>query len=462
MPFHLITRYKADTVPIHAMASDLFAAWHAVQPERVRNWLRRIGFAGDAGCSAIVPGDDGRIACVVFCHESSPEPTAWSALAEALRVGSYRLETEFDPAAATDTALGWALAGYVFTRYGKTEKPRADLVWPKGADRAHVLRTATATALVRDLINTPADDMGPSELATAARRLARQHRAKLSVTAGDRLLKAGYPAIHAVGRASDDAPRLIDLRWGNSRHRKVTLVGKGVCFDTGGLDLKPAGGMKLMKKDMGGAAHVLGLAHMIMDARLPIRLRVLIAAVENAVAGNAYRPLDVVDTRKGLTVEIGNTDAEGRVVLSDCLHEGCSEAPELLVDFATLTGAARVALGPDLPALFSNDDAIAEALLATGRALRDPLWRMPLHQPYRQLLDSKVADLNNISDTPYAGAVTAALFLQAFVGDGIPWCHIDVMAWNTSSRPGRPEGGEAMGMRAVYALIAEKFAGSLA
>ena len=239
----------------------------------------------------------------------------------------------------------------------------------------------------------------------------------------------------------------------------MTLVGKGVCFDSGGLDLKPAGAMKLMKKDMGGAAHVLGLAHMIMDARLPVRLRVLIAAVENAVAGNAYRPLDVIDTRKGLTVEIGDTDAEGRVVLSDCLHEGCREAPELLVDFATLTGAARVALAPDLPALFCNDDAVAETLLAKGRALRDPLWRMPLHQPYRQMLDSKVADLNNISDTPYAGAVTAALFLQAFIGDSIPWCHIDVMAWNTSGRPGRPEGGEAMGMRAVYALICEKFAG---
>ena len=266
------------------MASERFDAWLRSQPRPARDWLSRTGYRGEAGHSATIPAKDGRISAVVFCHPSSPEPTTWSALAESLAAGSYRLAADVDPSAASDAALGWAIAGYVFKRYGKTEAPRADLVWPKGADRGHVLRTAAATTLVRDLINTPAGDMGPSELAATARRVAREHKAKAVVTAGNRLLKAGYPAIHAVGRASDDPPRLIDLRWGKSRHPKVTLVGKGVCFDTGGLDLKTAGGMKLMKKDMGGAAHVLGLAQMIMDARLPVRLRVLIAAVENAVA----------------------------------------------------------------------------------------------------------------------------------------------------------------------------------
>jgi len=305
---------------------------------------------------------------------------------------------------------------------------------------------------VRDLINTPAGDLGPAELATAARKLAKAHGGRLSVIAGDALLKRNYPAIHAVGRASAKAPRLIDLRWGR-RGPKVTLVGKGVCFDSGGLDLKSAAGMKLMKKDMGGAAHVLGLASMVMAAGLPLRLRVLVPAVENSVSGDAFRPLDVLETRKGLTVEVGNTDAEGRLVLCDALAESSREKPDLLIDFATLTGAARVALGTGLPALFCNDEALAGTLLGHGLARHDPLWRLPLHRPYRASLDSPVADLNNISDGPYGGAITAALFLEAFVGDGVPWAHVDLMAWNTGASPGRPQGGEAMGLRAVYGAI---------
>ncbi|MGH6959389.1 MAG: leucyl aminopeptidase family protein, partial [Dongiaceae bacterium] len=323
--------------------------------------------------------------------------------------------------------------------------------------REAVERTARAVFLVRDLVNTPAEDMGPAELAAAAEGVARAAGARLKVVVGDALLKANYPMVHAVGRASARAPRLIDLRWGD-RGPRIALVGKGVCFDSGGLDLKPSSNMLLMKKDMGGAAHVLALAQMIMATGLPVRLRVLVPAVENSVSGNAFRPLDVLRSRKGLTVEVGNTDAEGRLILADALAEACTEKPDLLVDCATLTGAARVALGTDLPALFANDDATAEALLRHGQAEDDPLWRLPLHRPYRKQLDSKVADINNVSAGAYGGAITAALFLAEFVEPAVPWVHIDMMAWNVSARPGRPEGGEAVALRALYALIAERAA----
>jgi leucyl aminopeptidase len=329
-------------------------------------------------------------------------------------------------------------------------------VWPAGIDRAAIRRAIAAVSLVRDLINTPAEDMGPPHLAEAAKSVAKAHKAKFSVIVGDDLLKKNYPAIHAVGRAAARPPRLIDMSWGASGPR-LALVGKGVCFDSGGLDLKPASGMLLMKKDMGGAALMLALAQMIMDAGLKIRLRVLIPAVENAVGGNAYRPLDVIRTRKGITVEIGNTDAEGRVILCDALAEAQSgkagDKPDLILDAATLTGAARVALGPDLPALFCNDDDIAEALLRHGKAEDDPFWRMPLHKGYRRMLDSKVADINNVSDGSYAGAITAALYLQEFIDPGTRWAHIDTLAWNLRDRPGRPEGGEALGLRALFAFV---------
>ncbi|MGH9320777.1 MAG: leucyl aminopeptidase family protein, partial [Vicinamibacteria bacterium] len=363
---------------------------------------------------------------------------------------------------AEAAALGFALGTYRFERLRKSsekEKELARLAWPEGSDRKRVTSAAEATMLVRDLINTPASDLGPAELASAAEDVAKKYQGALRVIVGDALLEQGYPAIHAVGRAAapDRAPRLIDVTFGEPSLPKVTLVGKGVCFDSGGLDLKPANNMKLMKKDMGGGAHVLGLASMIGDAGIPVRLRVLIPAVENSVSGSALRPLDVVRTRKGTTIEIGNTDAEGRVVLADALAEASSESPALLLDFATLTGAARVALGAELPALFCNDEPTAAALVAKAEAESDPLWRMPLFKPYRKQIESKVADLTNSTDSPLAGAITAALFLQEFVSAGIPWAHVDLMAWNTSSRPGRPEGGEAMGMRAAYAVIEERF-----
>ena len=454
MPKYLTTR-AAGAVPILALAADELKAWLKAQPPEVKAWVDSLRFTAKAGRHCLLPGADGALARVLVGVDPADGPYAYAGLPAVLPMGRYRLEAVDGSAGlrgqANEAALGWALGSYAFGRY---RKPRefASLAWPKGVDRGAVARTAQATRLVRDLINTPAGDMGPGELAAAARRLAKAHGARLSVIVGDALLKHNYPAVHAVGRASEKAPRLIDLRWGK-KGPKVTLVGKGVCFDSGGLDLKTAAGMKLMKKDMGGAAHVLGLAAMVMDAGLPLRLRVLVPAVENSVAGNAFRPLDVLKTRKGLTVEVGNTDAEGRLILSDALAEACRDKPDLLIDFATLTGAARVALGTGLPALFCNDEALAQGLLAEGLAQHDPLWRLPLHQPYRKGLESQVADLNNISDAPFGGAITAALFLEAFVAAGVPWAHFDLMAWNLRAGPGRPQGGEAMGLRAAYGAI---------
>jgi len=444
----------AGAVPITALARDAYDGWLKAQPAARRAWVAASGFRAQPGAYCLLPGDDGALAEVMLVIDADEPLWSFAGLPTGLPAGVYRLEQGLRQGVATRAALGWCLGSYSFTRYKERAREPARLVWPKSVDAAQVGNTAEAIALVRDLINTPANDMGPTQLAEAAKALAKQHRAKCTVIVGDALLKRNYPAVHAVGRAAADEPRLIDLRWG-SRGPKVTLVGKGVCFDSGGLDLKPSAGMKLMKKDMGGAAHVLGLASLIMAEKLPLQLRVLVPAVENAVSGNAFRPLDVLQTRKGLTVEVGNTDAEGRLILCDALAEADSEKPDLLIDFATLTGAARVALGPELPAMFCNDDKLAGVLLRHGAAEGDPLWRLPLHKPYGQGLDSKVADLNNISGSPYAGAIVAALFLERFVSPGTRWAHFDIMAWNVASRPGRPEGGEAMGLRAVYAAIAE-------
>ena len=458
MPKFLTTR-AAGAVPILPLAADELKPWLKSQPPAERSsvaaWVESLGFTAEAGTHCLLPGDGGALGRVLAGIDPAEGPYAFAGLPAALPLGRYRLEPGPGPVdprqQANHAALGWALGSYAFGRYRKT-RDFASLAWPKGADRGAVTRAAAATRLVRDLINTPAGDMGPAELAAAARKLAKAHGARLTVTVGDALLKRNYPAVHAVGRASSEAPRLIDLRWGG-RGPKVTLVGKGVCFDSGGLDLKSAAGMKLMKKDMGGGAHVLGLASMVMAAGLPVRLRVLVPAVENSVSGNAFRPLDVLKTRKGLTVEVGNTDAEGRLILCDALAEACRDKPDLVIDFATLTGAARVALGTGLPALFCNDEALAGRLLDRGLACHDPLWRLPLYQPYRASLDSPVADLNNVSEGGYGGAITAALFLEAFVEAGIPWAHFDLMAWNLNASPGRPKGGEAMGLRAVFGTI---------
>jgi leucyl aminopeptidase len=449
----------AQAVPITPVTPETLPEALARLSELERRWVAGLGFKADPGATVLVPAPTGGLGCVLVGW--SPNEAIWAlgGLPEALPQAQYALDARLGPAAATRMALGWALGAYAFTRYKARARAPAELVWPAEADRAETERLARAIYLTRDLINTPAEEMGPGELALAAEQLAAEHGARCTVLAGDELLKHNYPMIHAVGRGSARAPRLIDLVWGDPKAPKLTLVGKGVCFDSGGLDLKTSQGMRMMKKDMGGAATLLGLASAIMDAALPVRLRLLVPAVENFVSATSFRPLDVIRTRKGLTVEIGNTDAEGRLILCDALAEADSEHPALIIDAATLTGAARVALGPDLPALFANDDALAAALIEAGTAENDPFWRLPLWKPYRKLLDSKIADLNNVSESGFAGAVIAALYLAEFVSPATPWAHIDTYAWNPSTRPGRPEGAEALGLRALYRALERRFAG---
>lgn len=464
-------RKAIAAVPIVAVAQDQLARWAEKQPARVRAWVEAAGFKARPGERCLMADAAGGLDTVFLGLPGADAPGpvddgalwAFAGCATGLPPGTYALAGRPSATLSDQAALGWALGAYQFTRYRKVTQLPARLVWPERADRAAVEGAALATYLVRDLINTPAGDMGPPELVAAARDMAKPFGAKVQVIAGDQLLRRNYPAIHAVGRAAEKAPRLIDLRWAPRARSKtlprVTVCGKGVCFDSGGLDLKSAAGMLHMKKDMGGAAQALGLARMIMAAKLPVNLRVLIPAVENSVAGNAYRPRDVLPTRKGLTIEVGNTDAEGRIVLADALAAACEDGCDLLIDLATLTGAARVALGTGLPALFCNDDRLAERLSRAGQVAADPVWRLPLWQPYREKLDSKVADINNISSGSYGGAITAALFLQEFVTPGTPWIHLDFMAWNEATRPGRPEGGEAQGMRALFELIRHHYTG---
>ncbi len=448
------------TVPVYALTTQQYRAWVRTQSKLTSMWLKSTDYRPDAGAVGLVPARDGTLARVVLGLGRNPSMWTYAALRDRVPRGRYRYET-LPEGAGEAAALAWGLASYDFTRYVDAEDKRPPtLVWPDGVDPAAVLRARDAITLGRDLINTPAGDLGPAELAEAVEALATRHGAAYSVIEGDALLEENYPAIHAVGRAATRAPRLAQFTWGDADAPKLTLVGKGVCFDSGGLNLKGAAGMKLMKKDMGGAASVLALAHMVMDAGLPVRLRVLIPAVENAVAGNAYRPGDVLQTRKGLTVEVGNTDAEGRLILSDALTEAGSESPDLLIDFATLTGAARVALGTELPALFSTDDEFAQRALAAGEAQTDRLWRMPLHSDYRRHLDSRIADLNNIASVSQGGAITAALFLQEFVPNKQRWVHVDTMGWNSSNRSGRPAGGEIFGVRAFFSAIAATFVGA--
>ncbi|MBE9557648.1 MAG: leucyl aminopeptidase family protein [Proteobacteria bacterium] len=453
---YLIEDDGAPSVPLTPVTPDSLAT----RAGALAGWAEASGYRGKPGAVLLLPGSEhSSVIGALVGVEGNEDIWSWSGAVQALPPGNYRIEGKLPADTANRAALGWALGSYAFTRYKQNNRPARNLVWPHGADRTYVAAAAGATSLARDLINTPAADMGPADLAEAARELAGEFGADFTVTVGDELLERNYPAIHAVGRAAAVAPRLIDISWGDPGHPKVTLVGKGVCFDTGGLDLKPSRGMALMKKDMGGAAAVLGLARMIMMTGLPVRLRVLVPAVENSVSGNAMRPRDILQTRKGLTVEVGNTDAEGRLVLADALTEAMSDKPDLVLDFATLTGAARAAVGTGLGAMFTPDDRLAEDLYRHGVAEDDPVWRLPLWKPYRRMLDSKVADINNITDSPYAGAITAALFLAEFVDDGVSWAHLDIMAWNPAARPGRPEGGEAMAMRAAFATIKERYAG---
>ena len=452
-----------DAVPITLVSEKEWESWVGGQPEILQAWTATNQFKAAEGTWCLIPSEAGTPDRIILGRKESGgaglSPFALGRLSSALPTGTYFIDTEISPHDAAQSALGWALGTYRFETYRSKEatNERPCLVWPEQCDRRYVEAAASATFLVRDLVNTPANDMGPQELADAAGALAGQFGAELKVITGEGLLENNFPAIHVVGEGSEREPRLIDLRWGAEDAPKVTLVGKGVCFDTGGYNLKPGQHMALMKKDMGGAAHVLGLAQMILENALPVRLRVLIPAVENSVSGRAFRPSDVIKTRKGLSVEIGNTDAEGRLVLADALTLAGEENADLLVDFATLTGAARAALGPDIPPVFTDSDGIAADLARHSGAEDDPVWRLPLWPSYEKKLDSPIADLNNDGGA-FAGAIMAALFLKKFVADPENWVHLDVYAWNPESGPGRPKGGEAMGMRAVYRLIEERYA----
>lgn len=454
---HALSCSDAAACPLIAVSPSELDVALASLPSVSASFVRQCGFVAEANSHCLVPDAEGRLIAVLAGLGERPDPYALSSLPTALPVGRYHLQDEPGGRLDAETAaVSWALGAYQFDRYKRPKRPPAVLVVDKAV---HARSAALLTAIfqVRDLVNTPTEDLGPAQLADATAELAQQYGASVRVIEGDALLTEGFPAIHAVGRASHRAPRVIELNWGRDEHPRLALVGKGVCFDTGGLNLKGGDGMAKMKKDMGGAAHALALAGLVMAGNLPVRLRLLIAAVENALGPDAYRPGEVIATRKGLSVEIGNTDAEGRLILADALTYAGEWQPDLICDFATLTGAARIALGPDLPALYGNDEAVVAALLTAAQQQADPLWRMPLYAPYLSYLDSPIADLNNAASTRHAGSVTAALFLSRFVPEGTAWTHLDVYSWNDGNRPGRPAGGEAQGLRAFLAMLGARY-----
>lgn len=449
----------SPAISVHCVTK---AGWPSLQEAlapTARRFAETQDFEARSGQHLLLPDAQGELAAVLLGVEPASarrrDPFAPGRLATSLPAGDYALSGEFGDAGLA--ALGWLLSAYRFERYRKPRPVTARLVLPEGVDGDEVSNLAEATALARDLVNTPANDLGPAEIEAAIRALGESFSAEVTSIVGDELLAGNFPMIHAVGRASPRAPRLIELRWGAQGDPKLTLVGKGVAFDTGGLNLKPDAGMLLMKKDMGGAAAAIAAARMIMQAKLKVRLRLLVPAVENAVSGGAFRPGDILPSRKGLNVEIGNTDAEGRLILADALALADEEAPELLIDYATLTGAARVALGPELPPFYTHDDGLAAEIARLGMAVNDPVWRMPLWPPYDSLLDSKVAEVNHISGGAFAGSVTAALFLNRFVEKAQSYAHFDIYAWNPSTKPGRPEGGECQAARLTYALAKQLY-----
>ncbi|MEM7732533.1 MAG: leucyl aminopeptidase family protein [Pseudomonadota bacterium] len=447
---------NADAIPIHVIEQDDLEGFLDAQSERHASWARSSEFSAALGTHLLLPSENGGVEAVLAgygnAHTRARGRFHLASVAKALPEADYRFEDLAEDAQATE-ALGWLLSGYGFARYRDQPGAKARLVAPDDVDAARLEAIAEGEYLTRDLINTPAFDMGPADLEAAASDLAQTHGAEMTVIRGEALLDQNFPMIHTVGRAADQAPRLIDIRWGN-KGPKLTLVGKGVCFDTGGLNLKPGGSMGLMKKDMGGAATTLGLAHMIMALGLTLQLRVLIPAVENSVAGNAYRPGDILTARNGSTVEINNTDAEGRLVLADAMAFGAEEEPDLMVSMATLTGAARVAVGADLAPFFSDDTAFARALENASERVGDPVWRLPLHKPYEAMIEPGIADLDNAPKGGFAGAITAALFLRRFAGD-VNYAHFDIYCWSASNQPARPKGGVGMGARALLEALPE-------
>ncbi len=458
-PVFLPRGHSVPTTPVTFVNATTWLELRDRLDSRGRAFAEAAGFEPKAGRHLLLPAPDGALAGVLFGLESGEEASKdlfWpGALPGVLPPGAYRFANA--PHNSKLAALAFALGCYRFARYRKQEVKEIKLELPGNVDGEDLTRIVDGVCLARDLINTPANDMGPPELEDAARALAGRHGASVRSVVGDDLVGQNFPLVHAVGRAAARAPRLIDLAWGDPTHPKITLVGKGVCFDTGGLDIKPESGMLNMKKDMGGAACMLALAHMLMDRGTRIRLRVLIPAVENAISGSAFRPRDVYRSRKGLTVEIGNTDAEGRLILADAIALADEEQPDLIADMATLTGAARVALGAEVPPFYTDDDELASALARCAAHENDPLWRMPLWRPYDQLLESKVADLNNVSSSNFGGSITAALFLRRFVGAAKAWLHCDIFAWNQTAKPGRPEGAECQAARALYALLVSRY-----
>ncbi len=446
---------SANALPLHLLDRAGFTAWNAQQPPAVQAWLTSQQFTAAAGSTVLLPGEHGLAGAVLGVGDRA-DAYSYAHAPFTLPAGTtWAVAGELDAATLATVQLGWGLGSYRFARYRKPARTAALLL---GEPSAEVRDVLAACLRVRDWVNTPTENMGPEQLEDAARELAQAHGGALEVIAGDALLERNFPTIHAVGRASHRAPRLIVLRWGKAGAPHLALVGKGVCFDTGGLDIKPGDGMRNMKKDMGGAAHALALAGLVMAQQLPVQLTLVVPAVENAIGPDAFRPGEVITTRKGITVEIDNTDAEGRLILCDALSYACEQKPDTLLDFATLTGAARIALGPDLPALFANDDALAQQWLDAGDATRDPVWRMPLWRPYLRYLNSGIADMAN-AGSRMAGAVTAALYLERFIDEGQRWAHLDVYAWNDSDRPGRPAGGEALALRSAWAMLKNRYGG---
>ncbi len=443
----------ADVLPLHVVDRERLADWRAEQPAAIGDWLDAHRFDGAPGSALLLPGDEGAGGAGIGLG-APLDPYSYGHAPFALPPRTFCLAGEHDAATLAALQLGWGLGAYKFSRYKQPSRSPA-LLQVDG--NAEVRDALAACVRVRDLVNTPTEHMGPDQLEQVACEIAERHGAQTEVISGDDLLTRNFPAIHAVGRASHRAPRLVSLRWGDESHPHIALVGKGVCFDTGGLDLKAADGMRNMKKDMGGSAHAIALAGWVMARKLPLRITLLVAAVENAIGPNAFRPGDVLDTRAGISVEVDNTDAEGRLVLCDALTYAGEQSPELILDFATLTGAARIALGPDLPALYSNDEALADAWLGAGLQRRDPLWRMPLWRPYWRYLTSNIADIANGGPSEVAGSITAALYLERFVPAQQKWAHVDVYSWNDADRPGRPCGGEAQGLRAAFAMLQARY-----
>ena len=445
------------SIPIIIISRSDYKKWLAEQSEFIQNWIQSARFEPKANHHLCIPNAQGNLDSVLAI--SGQENKTWTLgnCPGVLPEGDYHISTQAGNSNIDALLIGWGMGAYSFQQYKKASNKICKLSIDRAADKDRVVAILKAVTLVRDMVNTPASDMQPQHIQKHCESITQQHQTEFSACIGDDLIKENYPVVHAVGRASIHLPRLIQWKWGDSTHPKVALIGKGVSFDSGGLDIKSSQGMRLMKKDMGGAAHVLGIASAIMELKLPVQLHVLIPAVENAVSGNAYRPGDILKSRCEKTIEIDNTDAEGRLILCDAISRAVEDSPDILIDFATLTGAARIALGTEVPAFFTNDESIAEGLMAAAKAVDDPIWQLPLHKPYRHMLNSNIADITNCASSSYGGAITAALFLQEFVPETTRWVHIDVMSWNSRLRPGRPKGGEAMGLRAVVEYLQQSY-----